>query len=50
MMRIEAGGETILQSVARKHLEKVTFAPDMVKFSKAQIRKLIGKKPGEDDI
>ena len=49
MIREEQAGETILQTVAKKHLEMVAYAPDMVKWTKKDIKKLLAeKKPIEE--
>lgn len=50
LIQEEQAGETILQSVAKKHLEMVAYAPDMVKWTKKDIKKLLAeKKPIEDN-
>ena len=49
MIKEEAGGETILSNVAKKHLDVIAYAPDMVKWTKKDIKKLLTeKKPIEE--
>ena len=47
---MEAGGESILQSVARRHLEKAAYAPDMAKLSKREVKKLLAKPKDLEDL
>ena len=50
MIAEEQAGETILQTVAKKHMEMVAYAPDMVKWTKKDINKLLkDKKPTDDN-
>ena len=50
MIAEEQNGETILQTVAKKHMEVVAYAPDMVKWTKKDIKKLLtDKKPIDDN-
>lgn len=50
MIREEQAGETILETVKRKNLEMVAYAPDMVKWTKKDINKLLkDKKPTDDN-
>jgi len=45
-----SSGQKILKSVANQHLNLLTFAPDMVKWSKKDLRKLLeDKKPPEEN-
>jgi len=50
LIKDEQAGETILENVCKKHLEMVAYAPDMVKWTKKDIKKLLAeKKPIEDN-
>ena len=50
MIQEEQAGETILQTVAKKHMEMVAYAPDMVKWTKKDINKLLkDKKPTDEN-
>ena len=50
MIQEEQAGETILQTVAKKHMEMVAYAPDMVKWTKKDINMLLkDKKPTDEN-
>ena len=50
MIKDEQAGETILETVKRKNLEMVAYAPDMVKWTKKDIGRLLkDKKPADDN-
>ena len=48
MLNIKEGKELVTTQVRKQHMSMVTYAPDMVKWTKKDIKKLLAeKKPAE---
>ena len=48
MLNIKENKEVVSEQVRKQHMSLVTYAPDMVKWTKKDIKKLLAeKKPAE---